>query len=119
MLKGRVDAKGKKNGKRKPLLGRKKDEVVDDQQVEDDDDEDGSPFIEGGLSSMGKGGASITREDVQTPTPILKPVVRCRFHGGFVKYKVCPIPLSKFTTLCLLFQPLSPRRSTATDIAIV
>jgi hypothetical protein len=96
MLKGRVDDKGKKKGKGQSLLGGKGDEVVDDQQIEDEEDK--GSFIEDGLFSIGERGVSITREDVQsltlTPTPIRKPVVRCKFHDGIVTNKVCRIPLS-------------------------
>lgn len=90
MLKGRVDGKGKKKGKRQSLLGGNGDEVVDDANE--------STFMEDGLSSMGERGVSVTKEAVQsltlTPTLIRKPIVRCRFHDRVVTYKVCRIPLS-------------------------
>ena len=113
MLKGKVNGKGKgkERGSKQSLLGGEGDKAVDDRKIKKNKDE--SPFMEDSLSVEEHG---VSKKDVYslalTPTPILKPVIRCRFHDGVVTYK-------EFTALCLFFNSLSSRQSITADIAIV
>jgi len=86
----RENGKSKEEGKRQSLLGGSGDKVVDDQQKKGEKDESSS--MEECLSPIGDRRVSVAREDIQSgtlaSTLVPKPVVRCKFHGGAVKYKV-------------------------------
>jgi hypothetical protein len=118
----REDGKSKKEVKRQSLLGGSGDKVVDDQQKKGGEDE--STSMEDCLSPIGDSGVSVAREDIQSgalaSTPVPKPVVRCKFHGGAVKYKVCHISLSPNSQPSAFYSIiLSSRRSSTANIAIV
>ncbi len=108
-----MDGESKKREKSQMLLGGKGDEIVDDQQVECEPDEGFS--IGDDPASTEMGGVSITVKGIQdltlSPPPIRKPIVRCRFHGGVVAYKVGCIPQSQcFNHSALLIAVYAPHK---------